>query len=133
MAEYRLPTWNLLVNIWLPGNPTTNPADYTSVPCQMRFPKLEVPQGLVAPNSTALNFGAVGIWLLLPAGTDVRRPTATPTSPSWLQMTRILIEARLYGVLSFEDRAAGFPNEHRCCWALRLAPDAAPLPPIFEE
>jgi hypothetical protein len=38
---------------------------------------------------------------------------------------------RIYGIMHFEDRAAGFSNEHRAALVVRLPPDDEPLPPIF--
>lgn len=104
---FRLPTFNLRVNIWHPGTPVTFPPDveaFANLTPGRRT--IQVPLGSSqTPVEVALLMES-----LLPALTDVRNPTVGPT---YGHMEIPSGSGRMYFVLAVDDVAKGFPNEHR--------------------
>lgn len=133
MATWNLPTWNAYCAIWWPSVAKTSPPSAVSI-CQLRHVRLNATELLT--SNLSINPPGTWCWILFPAGTDVRRSTsATAPTPSndWLTTTRIQLPAgstRWYAMATFEDRAAGFANEHRAAWCFRSNLDATPLPKI---
>lgn len=132
MPTYSVPTWNVWCSIWLPNNSEFNPPNHLSL-CQLRHVRLNTWTQL--DNIAGTDQYMSTCYILLPRGTDIRRSIAS-SHPfnGFIKSTRIAIpfdSTRIYYVQSWEDRAAGFPNEHRAAWCVRMPPDSDPVPSIY--
>jgi len=118
---YGPPTFNLTCNIWRNGNPTTNPPDVVS-PCNLALGRRSAV--LLAYTSTSLAQPG-GMWLLLPAGTDIRDLKAAAGADT------VEVGAgsgRFYSVEWVDDAGGGFTNEHRFAEILGLGTWPTPFP-----
>lgn len=124
-----LPTFNLAVNIWRHGNPTTNPADVTAMGnlALGRRAGLDVPIQFYGSTPRGL------MWLLLPKSTDVRDGKAA-TGEDTVEVPAT--SKRYYTVKWVDDIGAGFQNEHRFAmidansgWPQPFPNGSGPYPP----
>lgn len=114
---WRLPTFNLTVNIWRnSGVPPSGPPD-------------EVTVGNLTPGKRGVDdahTAAPGVmYLLLPAGTDVRSFFTVG------QSSAVEVPAgtgRYYKVEAVDDVAKGFSNEHRFCIITQAGTWPIPIP-----
>jgi hypothetical protein len=117
---YRIPTMNLLANIWRATNVITNPPDVASVKCCLMWDKrVHVPGFTLIyspePGIAIQNFQAsLGVMTLgLPALTDIRRNDG-PTGQWTGDLVEVPAESgRYYVVEGVDDVAKGFSNEYR--------------------
>lgn len=116
-----LPTFNLKCDVWTAGTWPVGPPRI-QVDCQLRAPSMQ--------NAGAVVVGALGfpaLALLVPAGTDIRDPVATPiNSTDELEVPAgsgcFYLPVRVY------DIAKGFANEHRYAIIAKLTTRAWPVP-----
>lgn len=115
------PVFNLICNIWRNGNPTSNPPDVVSQ-CNLALGKRIgqvqslVMTGMLYPGS---------MWLLLPAGTDIRDSISVAGGDT------VEVGAgtgRFYFVVWVDDAGGGFSNEHRFAEILNLGGWPEPYP-----
>lgn len=118
---FTLPTFNLTANIWRFGNPTSNPPDVVSPVNLCRGYRTSQTIVRVATG----NVGRGGMWLLLPAGTDIR-DTKDPAGADTVECPAG--SGRMYIVTWVDDAGAGFANEHRFAALADLAPWPLPFP-----
>jgi len=119
---YRVPVFNLTVNVWRQGVPVTDPPDLVIqgnlTPQRRRFAQYWFsPDPLVAPTWS--------IYLLVPKLTDLRDQYHTGGGDS------VEIPAgsqRFYTIVFVEDVAKGFPNEYRFAVLAETPPWPAPMP-----
>lgn len=102
-----LPTFNITCDIYTAGTWPGGVARIANQPCQLRAPAANFAASV---NPTLGQ--AVGMTLLLPAGTDIRDRFNTPINSS------DVVECpsgsgRAYTVATMDDIALGFANEHR--------------------
>jgi len=124
---FRLPSFNLTVNIWRTTTPLTNPPDVVST-CNLSPGRLVTMQGEGAALSEA-EAGSVQAYMIvrLPANTDIRDGFRTFLARG----DTVEIPAgtlRYYYVWYVDDIAKGFTNEHR--FALVVKADAGWPEPI---
>lgn len=119
--SYQLPTFNLSVNIYRSGNAPPFPADVATVG-NLALGR-RVGTLLANTNNAADAFG--GMWLLLPAGTDVR-DSRNGTAADTVEVGAGT--GRLYTVLWVDDSGGGFSNEHRFAELFPLGPWPTPYP-----
>lgn len=117
-----LPNFNLFVNIWRNGNPTTNPPDVVS-PCNLspgrRFAAAEIDTG-----DTPLWVG--GAYITMPPFTDIRGIPDTMGSPDMVEVPAG--SGRMYLVYLVDDLGKGFANEHRLATIVQRGPWPHPIP-----
>lgn len=125
---FRLPSFNLNVNIWRMGTVVANPPDVVSL-------------GNLSPGRrvgystsqavTSIAFGAnqQNQWvelfnpvmeLLLPGLTDVQTADVAQRVGDCVEVPAG--SGRYYFVVGVDDVAKGFPNEYRIAWLIRLTP-----------
>jgi hypothetical protein len=118
---YRVPTFNVLVNIWRATTPLTSPPDVTSlgnlawgrsVSASTGIPEDLDPDTLVAK-------------LLLPSSTDVR-DSYSPPGADIVEVPAGTL--RYYVVKQVDDVGRGFPNQFRFAIITKLAPWPGPIP-----
>ena len=130
---FSLPTFNVLANVFhgVAPPPPFGPPSF-SVLVNWSLGRRVVTG---SDNSNWLNFppvAGVGIDLfnrimLAPAGTDLRG-FYTAGVPDFVEVPAG--SGAFYMVMDVADMAKGFPNEHRCAWAVttRLTPLPTPIP-----
>jgi hypothetical protein len=118
---FRLPTFNVAVNIWRFGNATTNPPDVVTTGNLAIGRRVGV---LLAYTSTSVTEPG-GAWLLLPANTDIRDNKA-PAGADTCEVPAGT--GRFYSVVWVEDLGLGFFNEHRFAEVVGLGPWPLPFP-----
>jgi hypothetical protein len=118
---YRLPTFNLQVNIWRFSTPLANPPDVTS-PCQLRYPGSR-PAGDTDTDEPQQR--AYVMTLLLPPLVDIQDGFSPLPEGDVVEVPAF--SGRYYRVEIVDDVAKGFPNEHRYA-AISKADDLPPWP-----
>jgi hypothetical protein len=110
---FRLPTFNIMANLWKnPNDPSFGPPD-VAVGCQLRAPgkqSVSLTTDPLAPTSLLVEWE-----LLLPAGTDI----ADAFSSAFGVGDVVEVPAgstRYYWVEIVDDVARGFPNEYRIAY-----------------
>jgi len=118
---FTLPTFNLLANIWRNGNPTTNPPDVIANVnlCRGERAAIAQPIDVTLPNTWG------EMWLLLPAGTDIRDGKAVAGADTCEVPAG---SGRFYAVQWVDDAGSGFSNEHRFAAILAINPWPTPFP-----
>lgn len=102
---YKLPTFNLLCNIWdaydFAVDPPAIDPSFPNVPCNLQYAR-------------KMHYPGNGImFLLLPKGTDVE--DATLLANSVVDIVEVPAGSkRWYCVMSVDDVMKGFPTEYRC-------------------
>lgn len=96
MVAYVLPTFNLFCNIWHPPVvvPPVGPPTLT-VMCNLALGRRTAEDAVGPP---------LGMWLLLPALTDIRVGSVCEVPA---------LSGRWYKVIGVDDAGKGFANEHR--------------------
>lgn len=115
------PTFNLSVNIWRAGNPTSNPPDVVSL-CNLALGRRA---GTLKPYSSTTTPEGGGMWLLLPAGTDIQ-DFKNGGSGDTVEVGAGT--GRYYLVTWVDDAGGGFPNEHRFAEIVGISPWPTPFP-----
>lgn len=119
---YRLPTFNIEVNIWRFGSDVTDPPDETAIGNHAIGRRVNhMLEGEVIPGAGPFGFS----WILLPALTLLYGDTDTAGTGDNLEIPAG--SGRWYHCLWSEVSALGFDNEHVVGTVIRLP--AAPLPP----
>lgn len=118
---FTLPVFNLSVNIWRFGNPTSNPPDVRTVGNLAYGERTSVPYAVTTSNTTVYG----GMWLLTPPGTDIRDDKA-PAGADTVEVPAGT--GRFYEVVWVDDAGSGFPNEHRFALIISTAPWPVPFP-----
>lgn len=106
IMAFRLPTFNLAVSIWHEGSNTDDPPD---VECMgnLAYGKRV---NTITDGGTGFYHQSQGVYLLVPAGTDVRDNIRSAAQ----DVVEVPASSgRFYRVLYVEDAGKGFPNEHR--------------------
>jgi len=121
IMAYQLPVFNLQVSIWRSGNPTSNPPDVMTVGNLALGRRISGQHALTSSGAADLG----GMWLLLPAGTDIR-DNSVAGGPDTVEVGSAT--QRMYTVNWVDDAGAGFANEHRFAELLRNAGWPVPIP-----
>ncbi len=116
---FRLPTFNLNVNIWRNGNAVTNPPDVQTAGNLvgghhgfMTFSGMTSTTILVNSRTVQLNLQCM--TLLLPKLADIRPPTGAFPTVVWGDCVEVPAGSlRYYAVNQVDDIGKGFANEHR--------------------
>jgi hypothetical protein len=128
-VAYRLPTFNLIVNIW------RNASSYLAPPDVVAAANFNVGKrvGHLLEGEVVPGFGPFGYeWLLLPIGTDIRGTVssadfATTQLGDWVE---IPAASGIFYACAWADRSAlGFPNEHVSATVYRIL-GTPPVPAV---
>jgi len=121
MANYALPTFNLIVRIWRAANWPADPPNVETVGNLGPGKRLGI---LLSETSTG---GDVigGMWLLLPAGTDVQ-DTKNGSAADVVEVPAG--SGRVYHAVWVDDIGVGFANEHRFAELVGFSPWPTPFP-----
>lgn len=120
-ANYTLPVFNVAVNIWRNGNPTSNPPDIVTIGNLCRGERNTSPFA----KATGITTDIGGMWLLLPPATDIRDDKA----PAGRDTAEVPAgTGRFYTVAWVDDAGLSFANEHRFASLIGLAPWPVPFP-----
>jgi hypothetical protein len=103
---FTLPTFNLTCNIWNGTNPLSQPPDVISV-CNLAFGRRTAAKD---ESDTGGISSGYYMYLLLPAGTDIRAEGVGLTSSA---VECPAASGRYYHTYWVDDSGKGFPNEHR--------------------
>ena len=110
---YRLPNFNLPVNLWRAGTNVLATPDVT-------FSANLSPGKRIQMDAGGTVFAACLVpetQLLCPAGTDIRFPVAGTGDGDVVEVPAN--SSRYYFVVNVEDVAKGFANEYRLAWLLK--------------
>jgi hypothetical protein len=118
---FTLPTFNLAVNIWRHGNPTSNPPDVITPGNLAYGERSSVPYAVTTTQQTVYG----GMWLLTPKGTDIRDDKAVAGQDTCEVPAG---SGRFYAVVWVDDAGSGFPNEHRFALIISTSPWPTPFP-----
>jgi hypothetical protein len=129
----RLPTFNLMCNIWHnPKNPRTTAPDLTLM-CNLQFgAKIAFNSGWQqnpAATPTEYETYAFMMWLLVPQLSDIR--PGWLTDPTFVHPDRVEVPAgsgRFYTVFAVDDVSKGFPTEYRVAGMVPFGPWPTPIP-----
>ena len=116
--SFRIPTFNLVANIWRAANPVTNPPDVVA-DCQLRA------AGKQSTGQDTTNDWAFLWSVSFPALTDIR-DAYVPGGADKIEVPAG--SKRFYQVAAADDVAKGFANEYRTAFVIKLAPWPAPMP-----
>jgi len=119
---YSLPTFNLPINVWRAGNPTTNPPDLIAA-CNLTFGRITAPSAGIAEPLTGLapNY----MFMCVPKLTDVRDQFC----PAGADVVEVpAASGRFYNVAGVDDSGKGFQNEHRICYIIKTGVWPEPIP-----
>jgi hypothetical protein len=119
--SYRIPTFNLTVNVWRAGTAVTDPPDLTTLGCMSIGRSTTMTTGI--PEDPSVD--TVTIRLFVPKLTDVRDAVSPPGADT-LEVPAGT--GRYYIVRQVDDVGKGFPNEFRFAAIAKLAPWPAPIP-----
>jgi len=116
---YRIPTFNLLCDVWhgLPSGtiPITDP-DIESLACQLRWMGRGPAETLSSPQNIQDSWQC-GITLLVPALTDIR-DELSGTFADIVEVPKG--SARIYEVKYADDVGKGFANEYRIAYLAKI-------------
>jgi hypothetical protein len=121
---YRLPTFNLVVNIWRSTSLVANPPDIVSA-ANLTFGERTSMMivGWATTTSAQLRSAFAHVLalnqILLPKGTDVRPPDALAAPLEGDAIECPAGSGRFYITMTVDDIGRGFPNEHRCAVVVR--------------
>lgn len=122
MAVYVLPAFNLAVNIWRFGVLTTAPPSVTALGNLSPGRIVGIAPGKLSSTGSPVQGG---MWLRLPAATDVRDGKA-PAGADTIEVPAG--SGRFYTAGWVDDIGLGFPNEHRFAELIGITPWPVPFP-----
>lgn len=120
-VAYRLPTFNLIVNLWHGGNVPPAAPDLVTIGNLTPGRRHITPYALGPAGAQDL----ANMYLLLPAGTDIR-DSKGGTGDDLAEVPAG--SGRFYMVRFVDDVASGFANEHRFAQLAGLGPWPVPFP-----
>lgn len=124
VVAFRLPTFNLSVNIWRDGNAVGNPPDVQTAGNLVASRPDADPIPSNPGSTTAAKIIALGLFgrfmtLLLPKLADVRPPGLGPGN--WGDVIEVPAgSGRYYMTMWVDDVGKGFPNEHRYAYLIAM-------------
>jgi len=117
---YKVPTFNILCNIWhglAPGTVPTGPPDIANQTCQLRAPGHSIGE-IPGVANREQDFWMPGWALLVPKLTDVR-DEFSGTFPDVVECPAG--SGRLYLAKHVDDVGKGFANEYRTAYLMKMA------------
>jgi len=120
-AIYRLPEFNLTINVWRFGNPTSDPPDLTPT-VNFAWDRRSHSDG-VDPAQPEAYFPLMTV--LAPTGTDIRGFVDNDSMPDTCEIPAA--SGRYYLVQFVDYIGCGFPNEHIGADVYRM-PGSTPPP-----
>jgi len=118
-----LPTFNIVVNIWRFGTPTTDPPDLADVPANLAWGKRVNQAGGESDDGFTMT-------LLVPAGTDIRGEWNTGGSPDTVEASAG--DGWYYEVLYVDRSGHEFPNAHLNAVIRLYYGNSPPVPPVAD-